>query len=119
MRKKVLDIWDMLEPPTIRVEEYKNETMPFKDDKWIDCSDLTIQEVARLLPYQLSFIFEMLHEFPNLLPVNKHSPGRIQELVYTDIMNNLRSRLKRDLSLERKITQLWVKNGGVKQQRKR
>ncbi len=118
MKKKPLDIFDILEPATISIRNYERNTVPFKDDRWIDSSDLTIREVAKLLPLQISFIYCLLHEHPNLLPSERNAPGRIQELVYLDIMNNLKSREKRDLGLERKIMRMWVENGGSKTRRK-
>ena len=111
-KQKELDLFDILEPATITIKNYEENISPFKDDRWIDSSDFTIQEVARVLPKQLSFIYCLLHEHSNLLPSERNVPGRIQELVFLDIMNNLKSRTKRDLGLERKITRLWVDNGG-------
>jgi hypothetical protein len=118
MGKKDLDIIDLLEPVQINVKNYENKTNPFQGTEWIDSSDLTIQEIAKLLPYQLSFIYSLLHEYPELLPSERHMPGRIQELVFQDIMKNLVSKTKRNYSLERKVTQLWIENGGIKPKQK-
>lgn len=113
MKKKVLDILDILEPATIHIKEYSNQTVPLSKYLWIDSGDYTIQEIARLLPHQLSFIYALLHEFPHLLPSDKNSPGRIQELIFLDVMERLRNKSKRDYILERKIKQLWTENGGI------
>lgn len=119
MPKKVLTLWDLLEPPTITIAEYEDRTIPFTGDSWIESSDQTILEIAKLLPYQLSFIYSILHEYPELLPVEKQVPGWIQELLYHDIMKRLESNTDRDRRLERKITELWIKNGGIKPVKKR
>jgi len=112
MKKKELDILDILEPATIQVKEYTNQTIPFNTDDWIYSADCTIQEIARMLPHQLSFIYALLHEHPNILPSTMYSPGRIQELVFLDIMERLINKTKRDYNLERKIKLLWLKNNG-------
>jgi hypothetical protein len=119
MKKNVVDMLDILDPARIVIKEYANETTPFKNDSWIDNSDLTIQEVARLLPHQLSFVYAMLHEFPYLLPSLKQNPGRVQELIFQDIMQRLKNKSVRDCNLERKITQIWIENGGQKPIRSR
>jgi hypothetical protein len=113
MKKKELDIFDILEPATIHIKEYSNQTAPFTSDTWVDSGDYTIHEIARVLPNQLSFIYALLYEFPHLLPSEKCSPGRIQELIFLDVMERLRNKTKRDYILERKIKQLWTENGGI------
>jgi len=65
-----------------------------------------------VLPNQLSFIYALLHEFPHLLPSEKCSPGRIQELIFLDVMERLTNKTERDYNLERKIKLLWIKNNG-------
>ena len=112
MKDKELDIFDILEPATIRIREYENQTIPFFTNAWIESADQTIFEIARLLPNQLSFIYTLLHEFPYLLPGEKSFPGRVQTLLYQDIMQRLENKTKRDFNLERKIKQIWVENGG-------
>lgn len=114
MKKNEPDIFDLLEPTRIIIKEYENKTIPFQGDEWIDSSDLTIQEIAKLLPHQLSFIYGLLHEYPELLPSERHIPGRIQELIFKDIMQNLQSRSERNHTLERRIIHLWVEHGGIK-----
>lgn len=112
MEKKYRDLFDILEPTQIVIKEYVDKTIPFLDSGWIDNSDLTIQEIARLLPHQLSFVYAVLNEYPDLLPIENHFPGRIQQLIYQDIMGRLKNKTVRDYNLERKISKLWADNGG-------
>lgn len=114
MSKKDRDLFDILEPPKIVIKEYVDQRIPFIDSGWIDNSDLTIQEIARVLPYQLSFVYAMIHKFPELLPSEMHCPGRIQRLIYQDIMARLKNKMTRDYNLEREITKIWIENGGLK-----
>ncbi|NLD91338.1 MAG: hypothetical protein GX639_01585 [Fibrobacter sp.] len=111
MKEKELDIFDILES-NIRFREYEVKTIPFASDAWFDSADQSILEIARILPNQLTFIYTMLHEFPNQLPIDKSFPGRIQTLIYEDVMQRLKNRTERDFDLERKINQIWVASGG-------
>lgn len=112
MKKKELDIFDILEPATITVRSYQESTIPFEDEQWFDSGDITIREIAKLLPFQLPFIYCLLNEHPNLLPLERITPGRIEELILLDIMENLKCRSQRDYELESKILQLWKSCGG-------
>ena len=120
MKKKELDIFDILEPATIIIKEYTDMTTPFNDDNWVDNSDATIAEIAKTLPNQLTFIYSVLHEYQNLFPEEKGRPGRIQKFIYLDIMERLKNRTCRDYKLERKIQQLWKDAGGyIKKSKKK
>lgn len=114
MNRKEIDFDDILGPPTIRINEYVDKKVPFNESSWVNNSDLTILELAKILPQQLPFLYTLIHEHPDLLPGSNNIPGKIQELVCVDILEKLKSRSPRDHKLERKIRNLWIKCGGHK-----
>lgn len=109
-----VDFEELLGPAKITIKDYQDRRQPLMDNQWVENSDLAILELAKFLPTQLSFLYSMIHEHPSLLPKTYGIPGKIQELVYLDIMEKLKNKTPRDPDLEKKITQLWIENGGQK-----